>query len=171
MSSSSSVQQEQLPSARSNFFLDHHKSSSSSSNSTTAWRGGGIRWTSRRRSLLLLHVFCVHPLFPFTHHQQQLSHYTARGQREKLWREFFLDPSQWWDHRSEKVSEHQTVARVHMSVTEAIALVGVNLVALSFLVAILPSSKLGRNYSFQVLSSTGEGVVVVPWRRWVNAIC
>jgi hypothetical protein len=23
---------------------------------------------------------------------------------EKLWREFFSDPSQWWDHRSEKVS-------------------------------------------------------------------
>jgi hypothetical protein len=22
---------------------------------------------------------------------------------EKLWREFFSDPSQWWDHRSEKV--------------------------------------------------------------------
>ncbi|CAM6018974.1 unnamed protein product, partial [Sphagnum balticum] len=21
---------------------------------------------------------------------------------EKLWQEFFLDPSQWWDHRSEK---------------------------------------------------------------------
>ncbi len=169
MSSSSSVQQEQLPSARSNFFLDYHKSSSS--NSTTAWRGGGIRWTSRRLSLLLLHVFCVNPLFPFTHHQQQFSHYNTRGQREKLWREFFLDPSQCWDHRSEKVSEHQTVARVHMSVNEAIVLVGVNLVALSFLVAILPSSKLGRNYSFQVLSSTGERVVVVAWRRWVNAIC
>jgi len=27
------------------------------------------------------------------------------GQREKLWREFFLDPSQWWDHRSEKTNE------------------------------------------------------------------
>jgi hypothetical protein len=22
---------------------------------------------------------------------------------EKLWREFFADPSQWWDHRPEKV--------------------------------------------------------------------
>ncbi len=103
--------------------------------------------------MLLLHVFGVHPLFPFTHHQPQLSHYTARGQREKLWREFFLDPSQWWDHRSENVSEHETVARVHMSVNEAIALVGVTLVgvtlvALSFLVAILPSSKLGRNLFF-----------------------
>jgi hypothetical protein len=28
-------------------------------------------------------------------------------QREKLWWEFFLDPSQWRDHRSEKVTEHQ----------------------------------------------------------------
>jgi hypothetical protein len=27
-----------------------------------------------------------------------------RGQREKLWREFFSDPSQWWDHRTEKVN-------------------------------------------------------------------
>jgi hypothetical protein len=25
------------------------------------------------------------------------------GQKEKLWREFFSDPSQWWDNRSEKV--------------------------------------------------------------------
>jgi hypothetical protein len=25
------------------------------------------------------------------------------GQREKLWQEFFSDPSQWWDHRSGKV--------------------------------------------------------------------
>jgi hypothetical protein len=24
---------------------------------------------------------------------------------EKLWREFFSDPSQWWDHRSEKVAK------------------------------------------------------------------
>ncbi len=28
-------------------------------------------------------------------------------EREKLQWEFFLDPSQWWDHRSEKVTEHQ----------------------------------------------------------------
>ncbi|CAK9870037.1 unnamed protein product [Sphagnum jensenii] len=27
-----------------------------------------------------------------------------KGQREKLWREFFSDPSQWWDHRSEKMN-------------------------------------------------------------------
>ncbi len=39
----------------------------------------------------------------------------AGGHREKLWREFFLNPSQWWDHRSEKVTEHQSCKRVHMS--------------------------------------------------------
>jgi hypothetical protein len=32
------------------------------------------------------------------------------GQRENLWREFFSDPSQWWDHRSEKVTEHQILS-------------------------------------------------------------
>jgi hypothetical protein len=26
------------------------------------------------------------------------------GQREKLWRKFFSDPSQWWDNRPEKVN-------------------------------------------------------------------
>jgi hypothetical protein len=26
------------------------------------------------------------------------------ARNEKLWREFFSDPSQWWDHRSEKVN-------------------------------------------------------------------
>jgi hypothetical protein len=30
------------------------------------------------------------------------------GEREKLWRDFFSDPSQWWDHRPEKVIEHQS---------------------------------------------------------------
>jgi hypothetical protein len=30
------------------------------------------------------------------------------GQGEKRWQEFFLDPSQWWDHRPEKVTEHQS---------------------------------------------------------------
>lgn len=32
--------------------------------------------------------------------------YLADGKRvvEKLWRDFFSDPSQWWDHRAEKVS-------------------------------------------------------------------
>jgi hypothetical protein len=24
----------------------------------------------------------------------------SAGQREKLWQKFFLDPSQWWDHRA-----------------------------------------------------------------------
>jgi pentatricopeptide repeat protein len=27
------------------------------------------------------------------------------GQTEKLWREFFVDPSHWWDHRPEKINE------------------------------------------------------------------
>jgi hypothetical protein len=26
-------------------------------------------------------------------------------QKERLWQEFFSDPSQWWDHRLEKVNE------------------------------------------------------------------
>jgi hypothetical protein len=26
--------------------------------------------------------------------------------KEKLWQEFFSDPSQWWDYRLEKVSEY-----------------------------------------------------------------
>jgi hypothetical protein len=33
--------------------------------------------------------------------------WSVAGQKrviEKLWQEFFLDPSQWWDHRSEKVN-------------------------------------------------------------------
>jgi hypothetical protein len=46
------------------------------------------------------------------------------GQREKLWQEFFLDPSQWWDHRSGKVTEIQSCQSLH--VNGAIALVGVN---------------------------------------------
>ncbi len=56
---------------------------------------------------------------------------TPSGQREKLWREFLLDPSQWWDHRSEKVTEHETSQSSH--VTGATALVGVNLVPVSWL--------------------------------------
>ncbi len=52
------------------------------------------------------------------------------GQREKLWQDFFMDPSQWWDHRSEKVSEHQTCQS--SCVDGTIALVVVNLVALSW---------------------------------------
>ncbi len=30
------------------------------------------------------------------------------GHTEKLWREFFVDPSRWWDHRPEKVTEHHS---------------------------------------------------------------
>ncbi|CAM6011824.1 unnamed protein product [Sphagnum balticum] len=29
---------------------------------------------------------------------------SCHGDVEKLWREFFSDPSQWWDHRSEKAN-------------------------------------------------------------------
>jgi hypothetical protein len=29
----------------------------------------------------------------------------AGNKREKLWQEFFSDPSQWWDNRFEKVGE------------------------------------------------------------------
>jgi hypothetical protein len=76
------------------------------------------------------------------------------GQREKLWRKFFLDPSQWWDHRSEKVTQHQTCRSSHVNGT--IALVALTLVAL------LPWSKLCRN-SIQVLCSCG--IVIAGWRR------
>ncbi len=50
------------------------------------------------------------------------------GEREKLWRDFFSDPSQWWDHRPEKVTEHQSCQSSH--VNGRIGLVGVNLVAI-----------------------------------------
>ncbi len=59
-----------------------------------------------------------------------------------------MDPSPWWDHSSEKVTEHQSCQSSH--VNGAIAIVGVNLVALSI-------------NSFQILC-TG-GIVVVGWRR------
>jgi hypothetical protein len=55
------------------------------------------------------------------------------GQREKLWREFFPDPAQWWYHRSEKVTEYQSCQSSH--VNGAIALVGVNLVTLFWLIS------------------------------------
>ncbi len=60
------------------------------------------------------------------------------GQREKLWREFFSDPSQWWDHRAEKVTEHHSCQSSNVNV--AIALVGINLVC-ALVVAILLWSK------------------------------
>ncbi|CAM6038172.1 unnamed protein product [Sphagnum compactum] len=115
MSSSSSMQQVQCPCATSNSF-EGHKSSSSSS--TTAWRTEG----STRRSLLLR--VCVHLQSQFTH--QQILPYAGflprvhrieteaairapgeypGGHTEKLWREFFVDPSHWWDHRPEKTNE------------------------------------------------------------------
>jgi hypothetical protein len=44
---------------------------------------------------------------------------------QKLCHEFFRDPSQCWDHRSEKVMEHQTCQSSH--VNGAIPVVGVNI--------------------------------------------
>lgn len=101
---------------------------------TTRWGpspDGGRGRSSRRTLLLRVRVYA--PL-RFTDHQ--LVQYTAllpradgvetmatlrdqggfpRGQREKLWCEFFLDPLQGGDHGSEKVTEHQFCQRVHMS--------------------------------------------------------
>jgi hypothetical protein len=57
------------------------------------------------------------------------------GQREKLWREFFLDPSQWWDYRLEKVIEHQSCQSSHVNAT--IALLGVNRGAICWLLSCL----------------------------------
>ncbi|KAH8958034.1 hypothetical protein BDL97_07G123400 [Sphagnum fallax] len=114
MSSSSSLQQFQSLCARSRPFLDHKGSVSS----TSTWRRG----SSTRRSMLLR--VCVHLQFHCTHQQllqhaallpraHQIQTETAfrehgkfpGGQKEKLWREFFTDPSQWWDHRPEKANE------------------------------------------------------------------
>jgi len=39
---------------------------------------------------------------------QELEDNPLGGQREILWCDFFLDPLQWWDHRSKKVIEHQS---------------------------------------------------------------
>jgi hypothetical protein len=36
------------------------------------------------------------------HHHHHHHHNVAADKKEKRWREFFSDPSQWWDHRSEK---------------------------------------------------------------------
>ncbi len=55
---------------------------------------------------------------------------------EKQWQEFFRDPSQCWDHRSEKVIEHQTCQSSH--VNGAITLVGVNLFSLCWLLLSCP---------------------------------
>jgi hypothetical protein len=73
---------------------------------------------------------------------------------EKLWLEFFWDPSQWWGHGSEKVSGHQTSQSSH--VDAAIALdVGVNLVALSW-VPSCPDLNKWHESCF------------VPWQSWDN---
>jgi hypothetical protein len=83
------------------------------------------------------------------------------GQREKLWREFFSDPSQWWDHRSEKVSEHQSYQSSHGAIG---ALVGANLVAL--LVAIVPWSKLWQKlFSDPLYWWVGRAMVVGGWKK------
>jgi hypothetical protein len=55
---------------------------------------------------------------------------------QKLWQEFFRDPSQCWDHRSEKVSEHQTCQSSH--VNGAIPLVDVNLYSICWLLLSCP---------------------------------
>jgi hypothetical protein len=55
---------------------------------------------------------------------------------QKLWQEFFRDPSQCWDHRSEKVIEHQTCQSSH--VNGAIPLVGVNFFSLCWLLVSCP---------------------------------
>jgi len=64
------------------------------------------------------------------------------GHTEKLWREFFVDPSHWWDHRPEKVAEHHSCQSSH--VNGAIALVGVNLVALCWLLQCCPGLNLAQ---------------------------
>ncbi|KAH8930891.1 hypothetical protein BDL97_20G005600 [Sphagnum fallax] len=38
---------------------------------------------------------------------QELEDKPLGGQREKLWCDFFLDPLQWWDHRSKKLGGHK----------------------------------------------------------------
>jgi len=48
------------------------------------------------------------------------------GRKEKLWRAFFSDPSQWWDHRLEKLI-------VGIAVTIPLMMV-VSMVGLGFLV-------------------------------------
>jgi hypothetical protein len=55
---------------------------------------------------------------------------------QKLWQEFFRDPSQCWDHGSEKVIEHQTCQSSH--VNGATPLVGVNLPFLCWLLLSFP---------------------------------
>jgi hypothetical protein len=56
------------------------------------------------------------------------------GQREKLWQKFFLDPSQWWDHRAENVTEHQSCQSSYVNIAIAVNLVAPLLVTISALV-------------------------------------
>jgi hypothetical protein len=58
------------------------------------------------------------------------------GYTEKLRQEFFVDPSHWWDQRPEKVTEHHSCQSSHLN--GAIALIGVNLVALCWLLQSCP---------------------------------
>jgi hypothetical protein len=88
--------------------------------------------------------------------------FSAGGQREKLWRDFFLDPSQWWDHRSEKVTEHQILSEFTCQWIHSFCRFQS---CCSLFVAILPWSKLGIN-SFEVLSTGGIIVVVVVVVGW-----
>jgi hypothetical protein len=64
------------------------------------------------------------------------------GHTEKLCREFFVDPSHWWDHRPEKVTEHHSCQSSH--VNGAIPVVGVNLVALCRLLQSCPGLNLAE---------------------------
>jgi hypothetical protein len=53
-----------------------------------------------------------------------------------------VDPSHWWDHRPEKVTEHHSCQSSH--VNGAIAQVGVNLVALCWLLQSCPGLNLAE---------------------------
>ncbi len=64
------------------------------------------------------------------------------GHTEKLRQEFFVDPSHWWDQRPEKVTEHHSCQSSH--VNGGIALVGVNLVALCWLMQSCPGLNLAE---------------------------
>lgn len=55
-----------------------------------------------------LYVITVHALIGS-------SYAISRGQKEKQWWEFFLDPLKWGDHRSENlVTEHQSCPTAHV---------------------------------------------------------
>jgi len=108
MFSSSSVQH--LQCAGFNSFLDH-KSSSSSSTTTD--------WTHSMQDAAPHRAFYVIKL----HDLKGSFSAVPAGQREKLWQKFFLDPSQWWDHRADKVTEHQSCQSSHVNIAIAVNLV------------------------------------------------